>query len=1056
MRRIRERAGPSAAKEDPLEKKIMEWVVNLSLGEKEEALMYVTREEQEAAMKEWDAEEDPLKRQTIEDEKRMEWKLRLMRERKRRVDALSQAARELEEVKKQGEQVAALADLLGKMPVMARNIECLTQVQEEQYQFGRSQDLALRSVQQGFRGFARELVMQVGLEVKARLENRERYCTRAIEGARLAAPKEEEARPRREPVKVKFPDSYSGKEENFDKREANIKTLLKKETIWKWDKDCKSAMKKLKQALIEYPVLKAQLALIEAEERRQLAAEAARLQAEAAATAEKQRLQAEADANAQTRRKEAEDVLQRHEAASIERLKFWQFQPSNGDDATPEEQHKEFLSKVVTRLLYACNYQQSELERQNQELQQQYQDLKTEHQELANLRQILYSHEDATRALNSRVLDLEQAVLGPNAGESSSASSNCQLEQCADHVLAMLGDISTFAAPTTISNQLDTLKTEVQQLQLTNTDGNNPKQYKMTTFQLEKFDDYTHQNPVLWWEAFTTQLRILPVAKHAYIGALFMNSKGGCHIWLTPGSHPRRRRRRAERQDHMGRVNTAVEEAVHRNGKAKSASPAGNGSPEVTGWRNQHRRPEMDSLVRLDRGRVQVPRLLRLLLLVQQHQVQDLPLLGSGQGGCAASSQLGKLSFAGVPTPLMDAGVEVVDLHSYIAKIDREFKTQRYEDIDAPLLYVRIQIGEATCGALIDCGASRNYSQDFMTIRNVDPLPRIDDLLERLGGAKFFSKLDLKSVYHQLEIRQEDRYKTAFKTRYGHFEWLVMPFGLTNAPATFQAAMTTEFRHMLDRYVLIYLDDILVYSRSLDEHVEHLRTVLERLRQAKYIANRDKCEFARQELEYLGHYVTPQGIRPLADKIDALRESGMKMKPSSAWHPQTDGQTERAHQTAQMMLRALIRPDQKDLVDRLPDIEFAYDTSVHPAIGVTRLELHHGGRKGRIFPDLLLPRPTDIDAACSPASVRKYRELLDQARANMQKPQVRMEQQANRHRVPCPIRASDLVWVFAEEFALEQDVSRKLLPKWFGPWPVTSAAGDEPDGPSFVINIHAS
>ncbi|GBG77797.1 hypothetical protein CBR_g25728 [Chara braunii] len=98
-----------------------------------------------------------------------------------------------------------------------------------------------------------------------------------------------------------------------------------------------------------------------------------------------------------------------------------------------------------------------------------------------------------------------------------------------------------------------------------------------------------------------------------------------------------------------------------------------------------------------------------------------------------------------------------------------------------------------------------------------------------------------------------------------------MPFGLTNAPTTFQAAMTTEFRHMLDRFVLIYLDDILVYSWSLDEHMEHLHTVLERLRQAKYKANRDKCEFARQELEYLGHYVTPQGIRPLADKIEAIR-----------------------------------------------------------------------------------------------------------------------------------------------------------------------------------------
>ncbi|GBG71803.1 hypothetical protein CBR_g9212 [Chara braunii] len=158
------------------------------------------------------------------------------------------------------------------------------------------------------------------------------------------------------------------------------------------------------------------------------------------------------------------------------------------------------------------------------------------------------------------------------------------------------------------------------------------------------------------------------------------------------------------------------------------------------------------------------------------------------------------------------------------------------------------------------------------TIKNVGPLPRIDDRLERLGGAKYFSKLDLKSGYHQLEIHPRDRYKTAFKTRYGHFEWVVMPFGLTNASATFQAAMTTEFRDMLDRFVLIYLDDILVYSQTLDEHIVHLRAVLDRLRTAKYKVNRAKCEFAQQALEYLGHFVTRQGIRPLADKIKSIQD----------------------------------------------------------------------------------------------------------------------------------------------------------------------------------------
>ncbi|GBG77991.1 hypothetical protein CBR_g25924 [Chara braunii] len=178
-----------------------------------------------------------------------------------------------------------------------------------------------------------------------------------------------------------------------------------------------------------------QLALIEAEEQRQVAAEAVRLQAEAAATAEKQRLQAEADADTQARRKEAQDLLQRHEATSIEKLKFWHFEPSEEhDNATPEEEHKEFMAKLVTRLVYTCNHLQSEL---------------------ANLQWAVQNHkaqhEDAARALDSRVQDLEQTAPRPEAGESSSAPSARQLEERVDHVVVMLGNISTFAAPATIS-----------------------------------------------------------------------------------------------------------------------------------------------------------------------------------------------------------------------------------------------------------------------------------------------------------------------------------------------------------------------------------------------------------------------------------------------------------------------------------------------------------------------------------------------------------------------------------------------------------------------------
>ncbi|GBG91468.1 hypothetical protein CBR_g52424 [Chara braunii] len=122
-----------------------------------------------------------------------------------------------------------------------------------------------------------------------------------------------------------------------------------------------------------------------------------------------------------------------------------------------------------------------------------------------------------------------------------------------------------------------------------------------------------------------------------------------------------------------------------------------------------------------------------------------------------------------------------------------------------------------------------------------------------------------------LRITEND-WRGRLKKGYEHFEWVVMPFGLTNAPTTFQAAMTNEFRTMLDRFVLVYLDDIFIYSRSLEDHLEHLRRVLETLRLTKYKANLDKCGFVRQELEYLGHFVTPESISPLSDKIQAIQE----------------------------------------------------------------------------------------------------------------------------------------------------------------------------------------
>ena len=159
-----------------------------------------------------------------------------------------------------------------------------------------------------------------------------------------------------------------------------------------------------------------------------------------------------------------------------------------------------------------------------------------------------------------------------------------------------------------------------------------------------------------------------------------------------------------------------------------------------------------------------------------------------------------------------------------------------------------------------------------ITIKNKYPLPRIDDMLDRVGGSKYFSKIDLRSGYHQIKIAEEDIYKTAFRTRYGHFEFKVMPFGLTNAPATFQSMMNNLFQEYIDKFVSIYIDDILVFSKSKEEHLEHLKIVLDILRDAKLYGKMSKSEFFKTEMEFLGHIVTRDGIKVDPHKVQVVRD----------------------------------------------------------------------------------------------------------------------------------------------------------------------------------------
>ncbi|GBG80611.1 hypothetical protein CBR_g31071 [Chara braunii] len=773
---------PSSSSGGDLEKRISEWVANLTVGEEEEVSMYIPQDQQEVAMRGWDAEKDPLRRQAFEDEKRMEWKLAVMREKKRRVDKAAEAAEALEEV------------------------------QADQYDFSRSQDIVVRSIRLGFRDFAHELVGAVGAEVGHRLDKTQRFCAGAIEGVKAATPKEEEAcPPRREPVKVKFPDSYSGKrEENFDNWEVNVKTYVHLQQV---SPD--------QRVLIFIHALRDEAAIFA----RSLVRMANCNDDPVAYSAftpltDFIKLLCERFADV-ARSVKASDKLQ-----TIHARKWKSARALKGtmDELVAVPDHKVTEAQLVN-LLYRA------------------------------MPEALRGHffaksEDPATTYDS--LSREVVVF-----EAKSASVSTFWHRDLDKGKQWKSR--------TISRQVKTKDSIV----LTLDEGSVDEiPYDQIEWGLEEEDSGVGQ--------------------------------GRSYAAVAAGGRPQGRGLgqggRASGSRFQG------DQGVGGRGGNRQAGGRGQGPPQnrprnrspyrIGGWHPGL--PQENSLAHCCLSAPAFARLVKKENLEEQvfvayvrpvtEPTQEKPMDRAIAKLLEEFKDLTEPPTGTVPWPIQHR-IEIepgsrTPKGAVYRMSPRELKELRKQldellekgwirpsssPFGAPVLFVPKKEGE-----LRMCIDYRGLNA--ITVKNAEPLPRIDDLLDRVQGAKYFSKIDLKSGYHQIKVHPDDQYKTAFRTRYGHYEFIVMPFGLTNAPATFQRCMNDLFRPWLDRFVVVYLDDILVFSRTLEEHQGHLRQVLEKLREANFKINAKKCDWVKTQVLYLGHVLDGDNVKPEDSKITVIRD----------------------------------------------------------------------------------------------------------------------------------------------------------------------------------------
>ncbi|GBG87673.1 hypothetical protein CBR_g45827 [Chara braunii] len=523
--------------------------------------------------------------------------------------------------------------------------------------------------------------------------------------------------------------------------------------------------------------------------------------------------------------------------------------------------------------------------------------------ELSNLRRAVQNHkdlhEDATRALDSRVQDLEQVAPRPDACESNNAPSTRQLEERVDHVVAMLDDISTVAAPATISKQPNTLKTEVQQLhQLPNKDGNTiPAPFMDDGVEVVNLRDYVAKID----REFKTQRYDDIDVPLLYIRIQI--GKATCEANINMHNFSSFSKKALDLEAKIGHGQTPTTD-----GRKKSLPPNWKAKGRIMFVDNDGSTIELDddfqSGVGSEAGSVEASGGGVVVVVAQKaafyNYYKQNPEEGMHLVYVSAAGEPVKMppEIEGVvakyldlfeePTGVVEREVvhaikiipgssipkgriyrmsrgELDELHRQLKElVEKGWIRPSVSPYGSPVLFV-----PKKGGTLRMCIDYRGLNA--ITVKNREPLPRIDDLLDRVQGCRYFSEIDLKSRYHQIAIRPEDQHKTAFQTRYGLYEFVVMPFGLCNAPGTFQHAMNRIFHDYLDKFVIVYLNDILIFSRTIEEHVAHLDKVLSLLRQHKFKINGEKCHFGRTRILYLGHEVFAEGLKPDDVKVANVR-----------------------------------------------------------------------------------------------------------------------------------------------------------------------------------------